>query len=172
MAEVKLDGIFKKIQTLIKNRLRFQVPVAKGTKKKPGGELKASIDVKVYQNERGVQFKSSYLEYGKFTDEGTKPYWKGPQPNTWASMTARRKNGRKKWVLPSSGTNVNTSSTFKHCVACASTARNNRMYTVADTGAGTPSPDPNQSAAGGKLSNARAVAAVTPCTPALPLPWL
>lgn len=96
MAEVKLDGIFKKIQTLIKNRLRFQVPVAKGTKKKPGGELKASIDVKVYQNERGVQFKSSYLEYGKFTDEGTKPYWKGPQPNKkWNPKPGPGKKGIK-----------------------------------------------------------------------------
>jgi len=80
MADVKLDGIFKKVETLIKNRLKFQVPVAKGTRKKPGGALKASIDVKVYQNDRGVQFKSSYLEYGKFTDEGTRPYYKGSQP--------------------------------------------------------------------------------------------
>lgn len=96
MAEVKLDGIFKKIQTLIKNRLRFQVPVAKGTKKKPGGELKASVDVKVYQNERGVQFKSSFLEYGKFTDEGTKPYYKGEQPNKkWNPKPGPGKKGIK-----------------------------------------------------------------------------
>ena len=74
MAEPKLDGIFKKVETLIKNRLKYQVPVGKGTKKKPGGALKRSIDVKVYQDDRGVKWKSSYLEYGKFTDKGTGKY--------------------------------------------------------------------------------------------------
>ena len=96
MAEIKLDGVFKRIETLIKNRLRFQVPVAKGTKKKPGGELKASIDVKVYESKGNVQFKSSFLEYGKFTDEGTKPYWKGPQPNKkWNPKPGPGKRGIK-----------------------------------------------------------------------------
>ena len=96
MADVKLDGIFKKVETLIKNRLKFQVPVAKGTKKKPGGALKASIDVKVYQNDRGIQFKSSYAEYGKFTDEGTRPYWKGEQPTKkWKPNPGPGKKGIK-----------------------------------------------------------------------------
>lgn len=96
MADVNLDGIFKKIETLIKNRLRFQVPVAKGTRKKPGGALKASIDVKVYQNEKGVQFKSSYSEYGKFTDEGTRPYYKGAQPTKkWNPKPGPGKKGIK-----------------------------------------------------------------------------
>ena len=73
MADVKLNAIYKKVETLIKNRLKYQVPVGKGTKKKRGGTLKRSIDVKVYEDD-GIKWKSSWAEYGKFTNRGTKPY--------------------------------------------------------------------------------------------------
>lgn len=73
MADVKLNAIYKKVETLIKNRLKYQVPVGKGTKKKRGGALKRSIDVKVYEDD-GIKWKSSWAEYGKFTNKGTGVY--------------------------------------------------------------------------------------------------
>ena len=104
--DIKLDGIFKKIETLIKNRLKYQVPVAKGTRKKPGGTLKKSIDVKVYQNDRGVRYRASYAEYGKFTDKGTGSYLdEGDSSNKkWRPKPGPGKKG----IKPRYWTNLDT----------------------------------------------------------------
>jgi hypothetical protein len=59
---------------LITANLKRQVPVGKGTKKKPGGALKRSIKVKGTFTGESIQFRYSYLKYGVWVDKGTGIY--------------------------------------------------------------------------------------------------
>lgn len=99
MAELNLDRVLKSIETLVKNRLQFQAPVATGA-------LKRSIKVKAYYNRDGVQFRSGYLNYGVFTDLGTGRYYRGEQPNKrWRGNPGKGKGG----IKPRYWTNLDAS---------------------------------------------------------------
>jgi hypothetical protein len=101
MAELSLTKVYKRIETLIKNRLRFQVPVGET------GDLKKSITVKVEETSRGVKFIEGYLTYGIFTDSGTGRYWKPNPKAKWNPKPGKGKGG----IKPRYWTNLDTATT-------------------------------------------------------------
>ena len=90
MAELNLTSAYRRIEVLVKNKLREQVPVGET------GNLQGSITVKVVENEDGFSLVSGYLTYGRFLDLGTKRYYKGEKPSArWNPRPGKGKGGIK-----------------------------------------------------------------------------
>ena len=90
MAELNLTSAYRRIEVLVKNKLREQVPVGET------GKLQSSITVKVVENEDGFSLVSGYLTYGRFLDLGTKNYYKGERPDArWNPKPGKGKGGIK-----------------------------------------------------------------------------
>jgi len=101
MAELSLTKVYKRIEILIKNRLRFQVPVGET------GNLKKSITVRVEETSGGIKFIEGYLTYGIFTNSGTGRYWK-PNPKAgWNPKPGKGKGG----IKPRYWTNLDKATT-------------------------------------------------------------
>ena len=101
MAELSLTKVYKRIETLIKNRLRFQVPVGET------GDLKKSITVKVEETNEGIRFIEGYLTYGIFLKSGTGRYLKPNPKAEWNPRPGKGKGG----IKPRYWTNLDKATT-------------------------------------------------------------
>ena len=90
MTELNLTSAYRRIEVLVKNKLREQVPVGET------GKLQRSITVKVVETEDGFSLVSGYLTYGRFVDLGTRRYYKGEKPSArWNPNPGKGKGGIK-----------------------------------------------------------------------------
>ena len=89
MAELSLTKVYRRIETLVKNRLKFQVPVGKT------GDLQKSITVRVEETSGGIKFIEGYLTYGIFLKSGTGRYLKPNPKAEWNPNPGKGKGGLK-----------------------------------------------------------------------------
>jgi len=90
MTELNLTKVYRRIEVLVKNKLKEQVPVGET------GALQRSITVKVEETEDGIRLVPGYLLYGRFLDLGTKKYYKGENPEArWNPRPGKGKGGIK-----------------------------------------------------------------------------
>jgi hypothetical protein len=90
MAELNLTKVYRRIEVLVRNKLREQVPVGET------GKLQRSITVKVVETPDGFNLVTGYLTYGRFVDLGTKRYYKGENPDArWNPNPGKGKGGIK-----------------------------------------------------------------------------
>jgi hypothetical protein len=90
MKELDLTKVYKRIEILVKNKLKEQVPVGET------GKLQRSITVKVQETKDGFVFVTGYLTYGRFLDLGTRRYFKGERPDAkWNPNPGKGKGGIK-----------------------------------------------------------------------------
>jgi hypothetical protein len=101
MAELSLTKVYKRIETLVKNRLKLQVPVGETEK------LKKSITVRVEETSGGIKLIEGYLTYGIFLKSGTGRYFK-PNPKAgWNPNPGKGKGG----IKPRYWTNLDKATT-------------------------------------------------------------
>lgn len=92
MKELDLTKVYKRIEVLVKNKLKGQSPDGP----EPGSPLRNSITVKVVENPDGFSLVSGYLSYGRFLDLGTERYFKGERPDAkWTPNPGKGKGGIK-----------------------------------------------------------------------------
>ena len=92
MAELNLTKVYRRIEVLVKNKLREQSPDGP----EPGAPLRNSITVKVVETRDGFGFVEGYLTYGRFLDLGTEGYFKGERPDAkWNPNPGKGKRGIK-----------------------------------------------------------------------------
>lgn len=90
MAELNLTKVYRRIEVLVRNKLREQVPVGET------GKLQRSITVKVVETPDGFNLVTGYLTYGRFIDLGTERYYKGENPDArWNPNPGKGKGGIK-----------------------------------------------------------------------------
>ena len=87
---------------IYQTRLRYQAPV-------DTGKLKNSIKVRAVANKDGFQLVSSYLDYGIFTDSGTKRYHRPSETAPWNRKPGKGKGG----IKPRYWTNVQDDATVR-----------------------------------------------------------
>lgn len=101
MAELSLTGVYRRIEILVKNRLKLQVPVGETEK------LKKSITVRVEETSGGIKLIEGYLTYGIFLKSGTGRYFK-PNPKAgWNPNPGKGKGG----IKPRYWTNLDKATT-------------------------------------------------------------
>ena len=103
MAELSLTGVYRRIEILINNRLKLQVPVGET------GKLKKSITVRVEETNGGIRFVEGYLTYGIFLKSGTGRYWKPNPKAKWNPNPGKGKGG----IKPRYWTNLDSATTAK-----------------------------------------------------------
>jgi hypothetical protein len=92
MAELNLTKVYRRIEILIKNKLREQAPDGP----EAGSPLRNSVTVKVLETRDGFSFVLGYLSYGRFLDLGTERYFKGERPDAkWNPKPGKGKGGIK-----------------------------------------------------------------------------
>lgn len=96
----EIQSILNKAAIVYQNRLKFQSPVDTGA-------LKQSIRVRAFVGGDwdSVRFEIDYKSYGRFTDLGTGPYYRGEEPEAkWRSRRGRKGKGG---IQPRYWTNLN-----------------------------------------------------------------
>ena len=101
MAELSLTKVYRRIEILVKNRLKFQAPVGET------GDLKKSITVKVEETNEGIRFIEGYLTYGIFLKSGTGRYLKPNPKAEWNPRPGKGKGG----IKPRYWTNLDKATT-------------------------------------------------------------
>ena len=92
MAELNLTKVYRRIEVLVKNKLKEQAPDGP----EPGAPLRNSITVKVVETPDGFRLIEGYLTYGRFIDLGTERYYKGENPDArWNPNPGKGKGGIK-----------------------------------------------------------------------------
>jgi hypothetical protein len=92
MKELDLTKVYKRIEVLVKNKLREQSPDGP----EPGAPLRNSITVRVEETKDGFAFVTGYLTYGRFLDLGTERYFKGERPDAkWNPNPGKGRRGIK-----------------------------------------------------------------------------
>jgi hypothetical protein len=92
MKELDLTKVYKRIEVLVKNKLREQSPDGP----EPGAPLRNSITVRVEETKDGFAFVTGYLTYGRFLDLGTERYFKGERPDAkWNPSPGKGRGGIK-----------------------------------------------------------------------------
>jgi hypothetical protein len=94
----EIQSVLNKAAIVYQNRIKFQAPV-------DTGRLKASVKVQAFIDADfdAIRFEVGYLRYGRFTDLGTGPYYKGENERAkWNKSPRKGKGG----IRPRYWTNI------------------------------------------------------------------
>ena len=88
--EININQALEMGARVLESRLKFQAPVDTDT------ALKKSVKVNASLTADGFRYEVNYLKYGKFTDLGTRPYFRGEEPKAkWKPNPGKGKGGIK-----------------------------------------------------------------------------
>jgi hypothetical protein len=93
----EIQGILNRGAITLQNRIKFQAPV-------DTGELKRSVKVRAFVSSDwdSVRFETEYKTYGKYTDSGTRPYFKPDDKAKWRRNPPKGRGG----IRPRYWTNI------------------------------------------------------------------
>jgi hypothetical protein len=94
----EIQSVLNKAAIVYQNRIKFQSPV-------DTGKLKRSVRVRAFVGTdwESVRFEIDYETYGKYTDLGTGPYYKGEEPQAkWRKSPRKGRGG----IRPRYWTNI------------------------------------------------------------------